>query len=194
MPENLMTKAPQKPSASGTGVRQMGSVPTTPAQQIYSLSSEILETIHNALEALVEESRARCALVIDRTGCIMASAGDFHPINPATMGATAAATIAALNTMVSRASSPEVSVKFYGAEIDKIHFVLLQERLVLCLLHTRHATSGQIRSAARAFINQISPELEADRRRTSESETTLLESVNYIETKLDQLFKDYQPG
>ncbi|MCB2154515.1 hypothetical protein KQI84_06485 [bacterium] len=178
--------------SSGTGVRKMGAaMGMQPSNaQFYSMSNEVLEIMHEGLEQLVKDSRARCALVLDRTGCIMASAGDFHPINPSTMGATAAATIAALNRMVSRASSPEVSVKFYGAEIDKIHFVLLGERLVLCLLHSRHVTSGQIRSAARTFVSKIEPEIEADKSAVRDQEATLLESVNYIETKLDELFKD----
>jgi hypothetical protein len=188
-----MTNQPTGSRQSSTsGLRKLGSSGgASPSANFFALSGRILDAMHDALEVLVEESRARCALVIDRTGCIMASAGDFHPINPATMGATAAATIAALNTMVSRASSPEVSVKFYGAEIDKIHFVLLEERLVLCLLHSRHATSGQIRSAARSFVNRIGPEIEADKRQNrSGSDSTLLESVGYIEDKLDQLFRD----
>ena len=190
-PPHMVPSPPQR-KTSGTGVRKIGSgMGMQPANaQFYSLSNRVLEIIHNGLEELVGTSRARCALVLDRTGCIMASAGDFHPINPSTMGATAAATIAALNRMVSRASSPEVSVKFYGAEIDKIHFVLLGERLVLCLLHSRHVTSGQIRSAARTFVSKIEPEIDADKSAVRDEEATLLESVSYIESKLDELFKD----
>ena len=135
---------PAAPLTISSGAGSPGSV--------FGFSESLLTLTQEALRELVDVSRARCALVIDRTGCILASAGDFHPINPSTMGAIAAATIAALNSMVSRASSPEVSVKFYGGDVDKIHFVLIEDRLALCLLHSRQATSGQIRAAARAFL------------------------------------------
>lgn len=157
---------------------------------IVAFSEPLLEFVHNALETLVDESRAKCAVVVDRTGVILASAGDFHPLNASTLGATGAATIAALNAMVARATSPEVSVRFYGADIDKIHFMLLEERLVLCLLHSRHATSGQIRSAARAFVNAVVPRIEQDRRSRSETAVDLMQSLDFIEGKLDQLFTE----
>jgi hypothetical protein len=155
---------------------------------LFSLSDSVLELVHEALETLLDDSRAKCAMVVDRTGVILASAGDFHPLNPSTMGATAAATIAALNSMVARASSPEVSVKFYGADVDKIHFVLIDERLVLCLLHSRHATSGQVRTSSRTFVTAIQPHLEADKRAKAETDTDLLKSLSFIEQKLDKLF------
>lgn len=181
-------------SSSSTDLRKMSAPAGSSSSTIYSMSDATLDIVHEGLEQLVESSHARCALVIDRTGCIMCSAGDFHPINPSTLGATAAATIAALNAMVSRAASPEVSVKFYGAEIDKIHFVLLDERLILCLLHSRHATSGSIRAAAKAFVARVAPEIEADKRRRAPANEDLVKSVNYIEDKLDQLFKDQLGG
>jgi len=157
---------------------------------VYGFSDELLSLMQGALRDLVDVSRARCALVIDRTGCILASAGDFHPINPSTMGAIAAATIAALNSMVSRASSPEVSVKFYGGEVDKIHFVLIDDRLALCLLHSRQATSGQIRAASKAFLQKVGPELAPERTLSNEDTGRLRNAVSFIETKLDEMFTD----
>lgn len=160
---------------------------------IVQFSNDILEQIDDALESLIQESKAKCAVVIDRTGVILSSAGDFHPIAHDTMGAVAAGVIAALNTMVSRASSPEVSVKFYGGEIDKIHFLVIQERLILCMLHSRHTTSGQIRAAAKTFTSTIIPLIEKDKNQGPDAEQgkDLAKSVQYIETKLNEMFKDF---
>ncbi len=177
---------------SRNGARNPGGYPTGHLENasIYGFSENLLSLMQNALRELVEVSRARCGLVIDRTGCILASAGDFHPINPSTMGATAAATIAALNSMVSRASTPEVSVKFFGGEVDRIHFVLIEDRLALCLMHSRQATSGQIRSAAKSFLQRVTPELSAERSPSAEDTGRLRNAVQFIETKLDELFSD----
>ncbi len=152
-------------------------------------SSDALEQIDEALEALIEASVARCALLIDRTGCIVSSSGDFHPISQENMGAVAAGVIAALNAMVSRASSPEVSVKFYGAEIDKIHYVVVADRLILCMLHGRSTTSGQIRGAAKEFVTTVTSIIGKDKVDESENKN-LVKSVQYIESKLNEMFKD----
>lgn len=156
---------------------------------IVHFSADALEQIDGALEKLIEESQARCALLIDRTGCIISSCGDFHPISQENMGAVAAGVIAALNAMVSRASSPEVSVKFYGAEIDKIHYVVVADRLILCMLHSRNATSGQIRGAAKDFVNTCTSIIGKDKIDEKENQN-LVKSVQYIESKLNEMFKD----
>lgn len=151
-------------------------------------SEEALDAIEEALEILIDESSARCALVIDRTGCILAYCGDFHPIGKETMGATAAGVVAALNTMVARASSPEVSVRLYGADVDKIHFLVVADRIILCLLYSRRTTAGRIRAAAKAFSHTITPILSKERDSTTPE--SLVKSVQFIENKLNDMFKD----
>lgn len=157
----------------------------------HALPSEALEKLEEMLEKLTDASRARCSLVLDRTGLILSGCGDFHPLNPAVMGATAAGVVAALNSMVARSASPEVSVRIYGAEVEKIHFVLLGERLILCLLLGRLTTSGQMRQAVKEFLNEVNPLL--DRYRPDQQQgASVLQSVMYIETKLDEMFKDFK--
>ena len=178
------TSAPRESNATGR-------VSKTSTNQVYSVSLKVLDVMHRELNRLMNESKARCGLVIDRTGCILASAGDFAPIDPSTMGATAAATVAALNRMVSRSTSPEVSVKFYGSDLDKIHFFLLEERLVLCLLHSRSAsTNAAIRGAAREFADTVEKALALSKDEETPDAKNVIESVSYIESKLDALFKD----
>jgi hypothetical protein len=154
---------------------------------IHSLPAEALEQLENEIVSLLDKSRARCGLVLDRTGLILAAAGDFHPISPQIMGATAAGVVAALNTMVARAASPEISVRFYGSDLEKIHFLLLGDRLVLCLLLGRFAQSSAVRAAVRSFQANISPLLERYRP-TQEQAAGVLKSVAFIESKLDDLF------
>lgn len=161
---------------------------------VFALSYRVLNILTIELERLVVDTGARCALVIDRTGCIMASAGEFGSLNPSSLGATAAATVAALNSMVARASSPEVSVDFYGADVDRIHFVVLEERLVLCLIHSRKIASGNIRTASRSFVDSVATAIAEDRRhKPDKKEREVVKSVQYIESKLDELFQDYVP-
>jgi hypothetical protein len=156
---------------------------------IVEFSEDILSTMDGALAMLLEETGSRCAFVIDRTGCILSASGDFHPIGRETMGATAAGVIAALNTMVAQAVSPEVSIKLYGSEVDKVHFYVIADRLVLGILQTRSSTTGTVRNAARSFAQTISPLLARDRAEGHDTQR-VVKSVQYIESKLDDIFKD----
>jgi len=151
----------------------------------FALSANTIEEVEKALQQLMEQSRARCAFVLDRTGCILASTGDFYPMNPETMGAIAAGAIAALNQLVARAESREVSIRFYGSELERIHFALISDRVILTILHPHHSTTGMVRAATKNFIQKIRPLLESDQTRPGP-----LASVQYIEKKLDELFSD----
>lgn len=157
---------------------------------VIHFSDTVLECIDDALNVLLQDSNAKCALVIDRTGCVLANAGDFHPVSEDNMGAVAAGVIAALNTMMSRATSPEVSIKFYGSDVDKVHFMVVADRFVLCMLHGRNTTTGQVRSAGKAFIKTVMPVIEKERASETHSEN-LVKSVKYIENKLNDMFKDF---
>lgn len=159
------------------------------ASGLVHFSDDTLVSLDKALEILLEDSKARCALVIDRTGCILTFAGDFHPIGKEVMGATAAGVVAALNTMVATASSPEVSIRLYGSDVDKIHFYLIADRLILCVLYSRRTTAGVIRSAARTFAQTIRPIIDKDRSYAPRNDG-LMRSVQYIESKLDDVFRD----
>jgi len=162
---------------------------------VYAPSYRVINVMTIELERLLVETNARCALVIDRTGCIMAEGGEFGSLNPSNLGATAAATVAALNSMVSRATTPEVSVDFYGSEVDRIHFVVLEQRLILCLIHSRNVGTADVRVAARHFVDAVSAEIAEDRarrpnRKPTKEEKDVVKSVGFIESKLDELFGD----
>lgn len=171
-------------------VRQNDLIDRNSGTGFFSLPPATAQALERELEVLLDKSRAKCSFVLDRTGVILAAAGDFHPLNSQVMGATAAGVIAALNTMVARANSAEVSVKFYGSDVDKIHFVLLSDRLTLCMLHSRLTASGPARAAARAFAARVTSILAADRGVPAEAEK-LMQTVNFIENKLDEMFKDF---
>ena len=163
-------------SSSGTG--------------IVHFSNEVLEQMDSLLDEMLDESKAKCAMVIDRSGCILSSAGEFHPLSQDNLGATAAGVIAAMNTMAARATSPEISVKFYGAEVDKVHFLVLADRLILCLMHSRNTTTGQVRAAAKAFAQQAIPLIAKEKGSESEG-ANLAKSVQYIESKINEMFRDF---
>lgn len=153
--------------------------------QFFALSRRTLEDIEAALNDLRADSGSRCAFVLDRTGCILAFCGDFYPLNPQTMGAIAAGALAALNSLVSRAESREVSIRFYGAEVERIHFALLNERLSVVMLYAQNPRITNVRASVRGFVQKVRPILERDQTRPGP-----LASMEYIESKLDEMFRE----
>lgn len=158
--------------------------------QLYALSYKVIELMENALIDLVRETKSQCALVVDRTGCIMASTGNFDGAEPSNMGATAAATIAALNSFSPKRKNLEACVDFFQPGTNYVYFLAIQERLILCALN-KEAQTDEFRQQCRMFAQAVSAEIDADKERMITNTNELAESINYIENKLDQLFKDH---
>lgn len=168
-----------------TSVADDRNIAQSAGSQFFALSRRTIEDLDAALNDLRTDSGSRCAFVLDRTGCILAHCGDFHPLNPQTMGAIAAGALAALNSLVSRAESREVSIRFYGSEVERIHFALLNERLSVVLLYTQNPRITNVRASVRGFVQRVRPIIERDQTRPGP-----LASMEYIETKLDELFRE----
>lgn len=158
--------------------------------QLYSLSYDVIEVMENALIDLVRETDSECALVVDRTGCIMASNGTFNRVEPSTMGATAAATAAALSSFSPTLRIQEACVDFFQDGSNFVYFSSIEERLILCVLN-KQANSPEFRQKCRMFSAAITSEISADKNRLISGQQDLAKSVSYIENKLDQLFKDH---
>ncbi len=166
----------------------------TTTNQLYALSYEVIDVLENSLIDLVRETHSECALVVDRTGCIMASHGSFKNIEPSSMGATAAATSAALSSFAPKRKIHEACVDFFLDDSLNVYFTSIEERLILCVLN-KDAKSKEFLEKCRLFAKAISNEIENDKEKVYSGQKDLAESVSYIENKLDQLFKDHlTPG
>ncbi len=157
--------------------------------ELLQFSSNLLEKIDAAVELLLAGSRARCVLVIDRTGLIVSSGGDASHVGSDTMGAVGAGVVAALRTLVADQETPEISIQLYGSEIGRIHFMVLANRLILCMMHSRDNSTGEVRAAARQFANNILPLLREESEKMYDTDE-LVRSVQYIESKLNEMFRD----
>ncbi len=151
----------------------------------YSLSEETINKIFQEMQKLLENTNARCALLVDKSGYIIASEGNFSYLPAEDMGAIAAGSVAALGTLVNIANSSEMTIDFHSKGIDTIYFVLLNNRIFLNILYDSSITKKKIRDASKAFVKAVQPLLDRDG-----TQPVKLQSVEFIEEKLSELFKE----
>lgn len=151
----------------------------------YSLSEETISTIVQQMQRLLENTNARCALLVDKSGYIIASEGSFSYLPAEDMGAIAAGSVAALGTLVNIANSNEMTIDFHSKGIDAIYFVLLNNRVFLSILYDSSITKKKIRDASKVFVRIVQPLLDQDA-----TQPVKLQSVEFIEEKLSELFKE----
>lgn len=153
--------------------------------KLYSLSKETISAIERNLQRLIKKSLPRCAFLFERSGYIICSKGDFQYLQPEDMGAIAAGAIAALQSMVSITNSSELTITFHNTTGDRIHFAVVTPRILLAVLYDTQTNTKKVREGVREFLKVCKPYLLKD-----ETHPTGLDSVQFINEKLNELFKD----
>ena len=154
-------------------------------QQFFSLSEDVLEGVEVALNELLTQSKARCCMVIDRSGCLVLQCGRFDSLHPEEMSAVGAGVFAALQSLVNMTESHELTVNFHTPNLDNIHFQEINKRMILAVIYRFYEVSEEvIREQSTTFVAETQPMLSGD-----ETDVVSLGSIKFISKKLDELFE-----
>ena len=152
-------------------------------------SSEI-ERIETVLRELVSLSSAKCALLIDKEGHMVARTGDTGAFNLDTISALVAGSFAATREMARLLGEQEFSVMFHQGAEDNIQLNLVGDRTILTVIFDGNTTIGMVRlyaNEASSKLGEIFTEIESSPR--DEEEVNLSESYEADgKARLDSLF------
>ena len=142
----------------------------------------ILERVENKLGLILAETRASAILLIDRSGLVLASAGD-PPLHPDELGAVAAGTIQSMSTMIRASHAAEFIVRI-PENNSNLQFCDVDKRLFLMAYYADEDAEEEVRLALRELAN-------AARNSLTEEQTTdrRIDNVSFIEQKLNQIFE-----
>jgi hypothetical protein len=145
------------------------------------VNPEILDRVEKSLTATLQDTRATSILLVDQCGLVVTSVGE-HLLHPDQMGAMAASIYQAMSVMIKASRAEEFSVRLPRNDVF-LEFRNVDKRLFLCAFYTDQRDEKNIRKA----LGRLALE---SRHALSEEETLdrRIESVSYIEEKLNELF------
>ena len=150
---------------------------------IMFIDPALLEKIERGLWGVVQQTRATAALLIDRSGLVLAFVGD-PPLHPSQMGAVAAGIFSAMNIIIKASRSGEfvVRVPETGANL---HFQHVDKGAFLCTFYADPKEEARVREV----VGKLATEA---RQALTQEQTTehRVDNVNYITEKLNELFRD----
>lgn len=155
------------------------------ARQVFLLSEEAMKEIEKILADLVEESKACYAQVVDRSGYVIAYHGKPRHIHFEELGAIAAGIVSAMQVIVNLAESQESTIKFHSKSMANFHFRWINPRVFLLVAFDHQTTESAVRTKAKHAAKLAHSHLAED-----ETQPVELGSVQFIEEKLSELFKD----
>ena len=97
------------------------------------------------LEALLADSGASYALLIDRTGQLIASAGSAPDLDPTTFASLAAADFAANEQLASLSGEPAFASLYHQGARTSLYVAAVAGRAILALVFPRSVALGMVR-------------------------------------------------
>ncbi len=107
------------------------------------------------LSRLCEESKSRAAFLIDKSGQLLASAGETASLDTTSLASLTAGNIAATGGLAQLLGQKEFSVLFHEGEKDNLHISVVAQRGILVVLFDRRTSLGLVRLRVKRAAEDI---------------------------------------
>jgi predicted regulator of Ras-like GTPase activity (Roadblock/LC7/MglB family) len=149
--------------------------------------------IDRLLQGFLYDSNARCALLVDRTGQLVTTAGEKPDFDSTAFASLAAADFSANDQLASMIGENEFSSLFHQGEKESMYLADVARRVILVVLFDNRTTLGMIRIKVKGVVRELAEIFrEMFDRSASAPQTARVESafVDEAEDEIDRLFGD----
>lgn len=161
-----------------------------PGASSWSFREEDSRRIDEILRGFLGESAARTALIVDRTGQMVATAGEPVAFDPTAFASLTAADFSANDQLARMLGEAEFGALFHQGERESMYLADIARRVILVVLFDNRTTLGLVKLRMRGAVpalNQLFVEMfgRDDHAAAPEVETGFLGDA---EDEIDRLF------
>src|SRR5499433_1139253 len=135
----------------------------------WSFTEDDFEAITTALEHFLRECNARCALLVDRTGQLVATVGERPNFDPTAFSTLAAADFSANDQLAKLIGENDFSSLFHQGEKESMYLADIARRVILVVLFDNRTTLGLVRIKMRQTVVELSQLFETVFTRSAQS-------------------------
>jgi len=155
----------------------------------WSFSENDFKQIQQHLQAFLREANARCALLVDRTGQLVATVGDPPQFDSAAFASLTAADFSANDQLAKMVGEHEFASLVHQGEKESMFLADVAKRVILVVLFDQRTTLGLVKLKAKGAVEKVAKVFEAMFNRVGAGpaapEKGLLEGA---EDEIDKLF------
>jgi predicted regulator of Ras-like GTPase activity (Roadblock/LC7/MglB family) len=153
----------------------------------WSFTEDDFGAITTTLEQFLTECNARCALLVDRTGQLVATVGERPNFDPTAFSTLAAADFSANDQLAKLIGENDFNSLFHQGEKESMYLADIARRVILVVLFDNRTTLGLVRLKLRQVVLQLSQLFEQMfSRSTSSSAPNILAGAD---DEIDKLFQ-----
>jgi predicted regulator of Ras-like GTPase activity (Roadblock/LC7/MglB family) len=156
----------------------------------WSFTEDDFGAIRRSLQQFLHETNARCALLVDRTGQLVATVGEQPRFDPTAFATLTAADFSANDQLARLIGETEFNSLFHQGEQESMYLVDIARRVILVVLFDNRTTLGLVRLKVKQPVEELSKLFELMFRRAQDGQGAQQPNVlSGAEDEIDKLFQ-----
>src|SRR5690242_18081247 len=122
----------------------------------WSFREDDSRAIQGILSGFLAESNARTALIVDRTGQMVATVGESPQFDPTAFASLTAADFSANDQLAKMIGEPEFGSLFHQGERESMYLADVARRVILVVLFDNRTTLGMVKLRVKTTVGELS--------------------------------------
>ena len=122
----------------------------------WSFREEDFKKIQVILAAFLRESTAKTALIVDRTGQLVATVGENPVFDAVAFASLTAADFSANDQLAKMIGEPEFGSLFHQGERESMYLADVARRVILVVLFDNRTTLGMVKLRVKSTVGELS--------------------------------------
>ena len=153
----------------------------------WSFREDDFGAITKSLERFLFDSNARCALLVDRTGQLVATVGEQPKFDPTAFATLTAADFSANDQLAKLIGENDFNSLFHQGEKESMYLADVARRVILVVLFDNRTTLGLVRLKMKTTVDELAKLFdEVFRRGASDQKPNILAGAD---DEIDKLFQ-----
>jgi predicted regulator of Ras-like GTPase activity (Roadblock/LC7/MglB family) len=121
----------------------------------WSFTEDDFGAITQSLQRFLHESNARCALLVDRSGQLVATVGEQPKFDPTAFATLTAADFSANDQLAKLIGETDFNSLFHQGEKESMYLADVARRVILVVLFDNRTTLGLVRLKMKATVEEL---------------------------------------
>ena len=121
----------------------------------WSFTEDDYGAILRSLQQFLYDSNARCALIVDRSGQLVATDGEQPHFDPTAFATLTAADFSANDQLARLIGETEFNSLFHQGEQESMYLVDIARRVILVILFDNRTTLGLVRLKVKGTVEEL---------------------------------------
>ena len=121
----------------------------------WSFTEDDFGAITTSLQRFLHDSNARCALLVDRTGQLVATVGEQPTFDPTAFATLTAADFSANDQLAKLIGENDFNSLFHQGEKESMYLADIARRIILCVLFDNRTTLGLVRLKMKVTVDEL---------------------------------------